>query len=75
MARTRNISFSCEEIKVSSGRSKINVEIEDPNIDELLPAILDNEVMQYVANNFSVDDVYANDALEQWAEKNGYTKE
>ena len=32
-------------------------------------------VLDWVEDNFSPDEVFEKDALDEWAEKNGYTKE
>lgn len=33
-----------------------------------------DEIKEFVADNYYVDDVYSTDVLNQWASDNGYTK-
>ena len=35
----------------------------------------DDEITDYVAANFQVDDVFPKEELEEWAENNGFVKE
>lgn len=75
MAKTNGIEFSCESVHTtSSGRNLIKLEISNPNVDELLSDINEEDLTSYIAQKFDPENIYPETELEKWATANGYVK-
>lgn len=76
MAKTKEIEFTGSAGRFDpSTYSLLRVTIEDPNMDELLSEVADEDLIDHVQNNFKPEDIFDSKELEKWAEENGYTKE
>jgi len=75
MAKTKEISFTCEEITSKpDGYRKMKLIVDSPDIDELLTEIDDEDLIGHLQGNFNPEDVFTEKDLKKWAEENGYLK-
>jgi hypothetical protein len=44
-------------------------------IKHLIPSSILEEAIEFIKDNFFVEDIFEEDKLKQWAEENGYTKD
>lgn len=75
MANTSTLRFSCASVYSSADGSRtISLEISDPNVEELLGEIDEDDLKEYLGRKFEPEDVFSTTQLEKWAEANGYVK-
>jgi hypothetical protein len=77
MPKTKNISIETnDEIRINHGRTKTIIHIDEPDINELLQGINNEDITDYVQwNNFKPRDLFSEEQLQDWANENGYIKE
>jgi hypothetical protein len=76
MSKTREITFDCEEVRTQSKGYRLEVVINEPNTDQLLSCIDEKDIISYIVSERNKpEDVFNEEALEKWAEENGYTKQ
>ena len=75
MSKTKEIEVSCSSVQVGHTSRNINVVLEEPNITEVLTAIDEDELGEYVRQNLAIENVYSQSDLEKWAESEGYVKD
>jgi hypothetical protein len=75
MAKTKEIDITCVSAQITpNGTKSISVSVEEPNVDDLLENIDNDDLTEYVERNFQPEDVFSETILEKWAETNGYVK-
>jgi hypothetical protein len=76
MSNTKELSFNCSEVRAGLWYNRMRVVIEDPNMDELLSCVpMDDLIAHVVGDGNKPEDVFNEEALEKWANENGYTKQ
>jgi len=77
MTKTKKISITTtDEVRITSSRNVTTIHVDDPAITELLQEIADEDIAEYVQwNNYKPEDLFDEDALNNWANQNGYIKE
>lgn len=77
MPKTKNITIeTSDEVRIAHGRTRTLVHIDEPDVNELLQGINNEDISEYVQwNNFKPDDLFTEEQLRDWANENGYTKE
>lgn len=77
MSATKTISIvSSEEVRITAYRNKSTIVVDNPEIDEMLKGVDWDDIVAHVrAEKVSPDEVFTDDQLNEWATKNGYTKE
>ena len=76
MSKTKEITFECAEVRiVPSNYYKANITVEQPNTVEVLREIDDEDIVDYVKDEFEPDEIFSTEQLEKWAESQGYVKE
>lgn len=75
MPKTRELTIDCESLNINPASYKmIRVTIEGPDVADIFNSIDEDDLIQYVKDNIKLEDIYPEDTLEDWAERNGYTK-
>lgn len=75
MTKTKEFTIDCANIRVSPRANYcIEVTVYEPDVDDLLSQLHEEDVIEHVQSNIKVEDVYPADILEDWAERNGYVK-
>lgn len=75
MAKIKEITIICEDVRVTSTGYRLRVIVEDPKMDELLSGIEKDEIITHInSEGFKPDEVFSVDQLHAWAFENGYTK-
>lgn len=75
MSKTKEVTIYCIEAHVRPhGYNKVKVVIEDPDVDDALSSFHEDDLSEYVRDNFDCDQVFDKKHLDKWAEENGYTK-
>lgn len=75
MSKTKEFTIECSDIRVAPSTGHyIRVTIEDPDWKALFEQFREKEIITYVSQNIVPEHVYSQDTLEDWAERNGYTK-
>lgn len=77
MSATKTINIvSSEEVRITAFRNKSTIVVDNPEIDEMLKEVAWDDIVAHVrAEKVSPDEVFTDDQLNEWAIKNGYTKE
>lgn len=75
MPKTKEIAFTGTEIRISPNRyNGNNIVVEDPNSDEILYGMDNEDIIEWVQGNLDPEDVFPTTMLERWAEAEGYIK-
>ena len=74
MAHTKEISFHAESVKVEHQSRNLSIEVEKPNVEELLAAMDKDDIKKFIAANFKPDEIFDDNDLNEWAIDNDYTK-
>lgn len=76
MAKTRELTIICEDVRITSTGYRVRVIVEDPKIDELITGISKDEIVEHIeSEGYKPGEVFDDEALDKWATDNGYTKE
>lgn len=77
MPKTKTITVTTQdEATVTSSRNTTTIKVDEPDINELLVSIEDEDIVTYIrSENFKPEDVFNADELHAWAFENGYIKE
>lgn len=76
MSKTKELAIMCSgEIRTVANRNKLTVHIEEPDVEDALTSFNSDDLIQYISNNYGVEEVYSEKDLQKWAEENGYVKE
>ncbi len=74
MANTKTLKIiTSEEVRVSAYQSKSTVTIDNPEVIEMLSEVAWEDIVTYIqSEKTDPDEVFTDDQLYEWAEKNGY---
>jgi len=75
MAKTKEITFTCTDIRISPQRyNSTNITVEDPNSEEILNGMNKEDIIDWAQSNLSPEQIFSTSELEKWAESEGYVK-
>lgn len=77
MSATKKISIvSSEQVRIAAYRGKSTVHIDNPEMEDMLKEVSFEDIVTHIqSENASPDEVFTDDQLSAWAEKNGYVKQ
>lgn len=77
MSATKTISIvTSEEVRIRAYRGKSTVCMDNPEVEDMLKEVSFDDIVTYIqSENTSPDEVFTDDQLNAWAEKNGYVKQ
>lgn len=76
MAKTKELVIICGEARIVPNRyNQVVCHIDDPDVNDSLLSYHSDDLIQFVNNNYGLEEVYSKEELEKWATENGYTKE
>jgi hypothetical protein len=76
MSKTKEIVVVCNEVHTETNWDKnVLVTLKEPNVNDLLDNINEEELNQWVRNNKEPDALFNAKDLGKWAEDNGYIKQ
>lgn len=64
-----------EEVSVNPNRNKTSIRIEEPDVNEIISSIDNDDLVTYIQSEYDPGDVFSEEDLIKWAEENGYIKE
>jgi hypothetical protein len=75
MAKTTEISFNCSGAEIAPyNKNLVAVTVEEPDVATILEGMDEDDLIEFVKNNFSPDDIFYTSVLDKWAESEGYIK-
>jgi predicted AlkP superfamily phosphohydrolase/phosphomutase len=75
MSKTKQLTIICNEARIVPNRyNQVVAHIDDPNVNDALLSFHSDDLIEFVASNYGVEEVYGEKELTKWAEDNGYVK-
>lgn len=77
MSATKKISITTsEEVRIKAYRGKSTVFIENPEIEDMLKEVAWDDIVTHVrSEKTDPDEIFTDEQLSDWAEKNGFLKQ
>lgn len=75
MSKTKELTIICDEVKVTpNSYGKVRVETEGIEVDDILHNIEHEDLIEYIKDHLSPEELFPTSELEKWAESEGYTR-
>jgi hypothetical protein len=75
MEKTKEISIECSAARINPSRyHKVSVVVEDPDVDDILDSINEDDLIDWVKRNKHPEDLFSETELAKYAESEGYVK-
>jgi predicted AlkP superfamily phosphohydrolase/phosphomutase len=76
MSKTKQLRIICNEARIVPNRyNQVVAHIDDPNVNDALLSFHSDDLIEFVASNYDVEEVYGEKELTKWAADNGYVKQ
>lgn len=77
MSKTKELTIECKSVNIEPDYTpkKVIVTLFEPNINDMLAGMDRMDLVEWMCENHSPQDIFADNQLKKWAEQNGYIKE